>query len=150
MLMKKRVLAFVLMLLVIVSNFSGVRLVEAKDGNRFASRWIIVKYYLDNNSCKVKYMLDYDRDTGVVNFKSERLPLTWTQSEHLAIPEIEYEVPNAYNWETDDTYGASQDFIHRLETDIFGKAIEGNGEINTEGINFLLCEFLMALRLLLS
>ena len=138
MLMRKRVLAFLLMLLVIVSNFSGVRLVEAKDGNVFASRWIIVKYSLDNNLCKVKYMLDYDKDTGVVNFKGERLPLTWTQSEYLTIPEIEYEVPNAYNWETDDTYGASQDFIHHLEEDMFGKAIEGNGEINTEGVDFSL------------
>lgn len=83
-------------------------------------------------------MLDYDRDTGVVNFKGERLPLTWTQSKYLTIPEIEYEVPNAYNWETDDTYGASQDFIHHLEEDMFGKAIEGNGEINTEGVDFSL------------
>lgn len=138
MLMRKRVLAFVLTLLVIVSNFSGVRFVEAKDGNVFASRWIIVKYNLDDNSCRVKYMLDYDRDTGVVNFKGERLPLTWTQSEYLTIPEIEYEVPNAYNWETDDTYGASQDFIHHLEENMFGKAIEGNGEINTEGVDFSL------------
>ena len=138
MLMRKRVLAFVLMLLVIISNFSGVRLVEAKDGNVFASRWIIVKYNLDDNLCRVKYMLDYDRDTGVVNFKGERLPLTWTQSKYLTIPEIEYEVPNAYNWETDDTYGASQDFIHHLEEDMFGKAIEGNGEINTEGVDFSL------------
>ena len=138
MLMRKRVLAFVLMLLVIVSNFSGVRFVEAKDGNVFASRWIIVKYKLDDNSCRVKYMLDYDKDTGVVNFKGERLPLTWIQSEYLTIPEIEYEVPNAYNWETDDAYGASQDFIHHLEEDIFGKAIEGNGEINTEGVDFSL------------
>lgn len=136
--MKRRVLAFVLTLLVIISNFSGVRFVEAKDGNVFASRWIIVKYNLDDNSCRVKYILDYDRDTGVVNFKGERLPLTWSQSEYLTIPEIEYEVPNAYNWETDDTYGASQDFIHHLEEDMFGKAIEGNGEINTEGVDFSL------------
>ena len=126
------------MLLVIISNFSGVRFVEAKDGNVLASRWIIVKYNLDDNSCRVKYMLDYDRDTGVVNFKGERLPLTWTQSEYLTIPEIEYEVPNAYNWETDDTYGASQDFIHHLEEAMFGKAIEGNGEINTEDVDFSL------------
>jgi len=135
--MKRRVLAFVLTLLVIVSNFSGVRFVEAKDGNTFVQRDLAVEYVSRNDSSvKVKYVLDYDQDSGHITISGSRLFYYWSSDMFHPITEIQCSLNNIVDWSADNKYGASVDTIHDFETKIFGKAITENGNIDIEGVSF--------------
>ena len=132
MLMRKRVLAFVLMLLVIISNFSGVKLVEAHDGRNFIQSTLVVAYDFRSNrgdGARVGYTIDYDNDSGEITILGARLHRNY--SPYDSVKEVRCLFDSAVDWVTDDRYGASLDTIRNLEVKIFGKAITKNGHIDT-------------------